>query len=74
MRTKINQKIIFDLTKEEKEILERAKDILSNMQDAANNIDSDYFDDAFETLYDIVKDIESTDDSDTYVYVFEEEW
>lgn len=73
MRSEIEQKITFNLTEEEKEILEKAKDILSSMQDEANNIDSDYFDEAFETLYDIVKDIKSTDDSD-YVYVFKEEW
>lgn len=76
MRSEIEQKITFTLTKEEKEILEKAKDILSDMQDYAINIDSDYFDEAFETLYDIVKDINPTNDSDSdsYEYVFEAEW
>jgi hypothetical protein len=55
---------------------EKAKDMLSDMQDEANNIDSDYFDEAFETLYDIVKDINPTNDSDSdnYEYVFEADW
>ena len=72
----IEKKIIFELTKEEKEILEKAADILSNMQDMANNnIDSDYFDETSDTLYDIVQDIKPTDESETtYVYVFKEEW
>ena len=73
MRSKTETKITFTLTKEEKEILEKAKDILGDMQNEAINVDFDDFDDAFETLYDIVKNIKSTNYSDTYVYVLKKE-
>lgn len=73
MHSKTETKITFTLTEEEKEILERAKDILGDMQYEAINVDLNDFDDAFETLYDIVKNIKSTNYSDTYVYVLKKE-
>jgi transposase len=63
--------IKFTLAKTEKEILEKASDILSTMCVETNNINSDYLDKADEVLEDIIDNIEPTDDSDTYVYVFE---
>lgn len=71
MYSETQTKIKFTLTKTEKEILEKASDILSTMCVETNNINSDYLDETNNVLEEITSNIKPTNDSDTYVYVFE---
>jgi hypothetical protein len=72
MYSETQTKIKFTLTKTEKEILEQASRILSDMNCEAGVTNLYYFDEADNVLDEITSNIEPTDDSDTYVYVFEE--
>lgn len=65
-------KVKFTLTKAEKDVLNAACEILSHMEDEASYYGSTYFNETYNVLDEITSNIESTDDSNTYVYVFEE--
>lgn len=57
----ITKKVKFTLTDEEYEILEKARDIISNMDDVASSIDSSVFSDAYIELDTIIEGVDVID-------------